>query len=328
MTQVCRSLVRQALPRVIGAPATLLVMRRLLLLLLSALLLPPTTTPVQAQVGAPWGTVVVAVAAASPPFAAQANSGQLVGFDLALMKTVARAVGLPASYEAAPFAQLLPGVTTRLYDAALGCIFVNEARKALVDFSVPYFTTGAVLVFVEVNPPLYALTDLTDAMRVSASAGSTAEALLRSQSQATVLAAASQQEALTMVATGVTDAALVDELAASRFMRTHPEARLQVASGLVTTDQCAIAVSKENPRLLLEINAALTRLQNNGKYLALYRRWFGDRPLTGPRPASTKAGVSRASPITAPTGFTPADAEHNTHAAPLTPTPLSDPVRN
>lgn len=267
-------------------------------LLLLCLLLLPAPSPAQAQSNPTRGTVIIAVATDAPPFASQAANGQVVGFDVDLLNMLVRTAGLRVAYEAAPFIQLIPGVATRLYDAAVGCIWVGEERKALVDFSAPYFSTGPVLVVSKNNPPLYELSDLTPTMTVSAMAESRTEATLRTHNVATVVPVASQAEAMELAAARVTAAALVDEISADRFMRSHPEAGLHSVSGLVATESCAIVVSKENPRLLLELNAALTRLKNNGKYLAIYRRWFGNRPLTGPRPMSRPTTIAASTQLT------------------------------
>jgi glutamine transport system substrate-binding protein len=270
-----------------------------LLLLLGLLLAPPPAASAQSRTTR--GTFIIAVATNTPPFAVQADNGQLVGFDLDLTKLLVRTAGLRVAYEAVPFIQLIPGVATRLYDAAVGCIVTNEERKTLVDFSSPYFTTGKVFAFSENSPPIYDLTDLTPEITLSVMAESAAWSFLTEQNIATAVTATTPAAALELAAARVTNAAFVDEISADLFRRAHPEAHLQVVSGLVTTDQCAIAVSKENPQLLLELNAAMTRLKNNGKYLAIYRRWFGSRPLSGPPP------VSRPTPLTEGTqGATPA----------------------
>lgn len=275
-----------------------------LLLLLGLLLAPPPSASAQSSTAR--GTFMIAVANDAPPFAVQTDNGQLVGFDVDLIKLLARTAGLRVSFEAAPFIQLIPGVATRLYDAAVGCIVTNEKRKTLVDFSASYFTTGKVFAFSENSPPLYDLADLTPEITLSVMDESAAWSFLTEQNLTTVVTTTTPTVALELAAARVTNGAFVDELSTDQFRRAHPEARLQVVSGLVTTDQCAIAVSKENPQLLLELNAALTRLKNNGKYLTLYRRWFGSRPLTGPppvrRPVADTAAPAATSPVALSTG--------------------------
>ncbi len=290
-----RSAQRQAPPG-----CTLTRYRAFALCLLCGLLLLPAPAPAQAQSGTTGGTMsttrggtfIIGVAMDMPPFAAQAANGQSIGFDLDLLKTLVRTAGLRVSYEAVPFIQLIPGVATQLYDAAIGCITDTEERRALVDFSSPYFTTGSVFAVAAESTPLYDLTDLTPETTVSTMSESASWRFLQAQGTAEVVAAASPQAALELAAARVTDAAFVDEIIADRYIRTRPESRLRSVSGLVTTGHCAIAVSKGNPRLLLELNAALTRLQNNGKYLTIYRRWFGSRPLAGPRPASRPVSMT------------------------------------
>lgn len=275
----------------------------LLLCVLGSLLILPAAPPMQAQMNSTRGTIIVGLATDIPPFAAQAENGQVIGFDVELFKLLARTAGLRVAYEAVPFAQLIPGVATRLYDAAIGCMAATDARKTLVDFSAGYLTTGSILVVANDHPPLTAIAELTPETRVSALAESASWRLLTQESSAEVVAVTTLDEALALAAARSVDAALVEEIAAERFMRLHPEIRLQRTSGLITPNQCAIAVSKDNPQLLLELNAALTRLKNNGKYLTLYRRWFGNRPFDGPH------AVVQPSPVitTTPTTALPAD---------------------
>jgi len=255
----------------------------LLLCILGSLLILPAAHPIQAQMNSTRGTIIIGVATDVPPFAAQAENGQVIGFDVELIKLLTRTAGLRVAYEAVPFTQLIPGVATRLYDATIGCIAATDARKSLVDFSTGYLTTGNILVVATDHPPLTTIAELTPENRVSVLAESASWRLLTQASNAEVVAVTTLAEALALAAARSVDAALVEEIAAERYMRLHPEIRLQRTSGLISPSQCAIAVSKDSPQLLLELNAALTRLKNNGKYLALYRRWFGNRPLEGPR---------------------------------------------
>ena len=300
-------------------------------LVLFALLLPPTAPSVHAQNGTVTGTIIIAVAADAPPFAAQADNGQIVGFDVDLIKLLVRTAGLHVTYEAAPFVQLIPGVATQLYDAAVGCITTTDERKSLVDFSDSYFTTGNVFVFSKNSAPVYDLTDLTPETTISTMAETAGWSFLSKQSEAKIIATTTVQRALEMAAARLADAAFVDEITTDRYMRTHPEAGLQVVSGLVQSGGCGIAVSKENPRLLLELNAALTRLKNNGKYLTIYRRWFGSRPLAGPRPVqrpiATVEGQSDATALTLlaqPTANVPfADNVSGAYAVTLLTEPLA-----
>ncbi|MEM7125872.1 MAG: transporter substrate-binding domain-containing protein [Chloroflexota bacterium] len=263
--------------------------RWLIRLFLLTILTQPIGLPsasLKAQGIATQGTLVIGVSEAEPPFAARASNDRLVGFDLALIKMLARTAGLRVTYEAVPFPQLIPGVATRLFDAALTCIAVTDERAKLVNFTATYFTFGIMLVVSEENNSIVDLSTLSSTTRVSLLRGSVFESVFRAQSDIEPIFVSSTQQGLALVAAGAADATLADDIAVEQFLRTHADARLKIASGPIEKGQCAIAVSKENPRLLVELDAALTRLKNNGKFLTTYRRWFGSRPLSGPRPIS------------------------------------------
>ena len=258
------------------------------LLLLGLLIGLPSSQRAQAQADIRLGTMIIAVSNASPPFAARASNGYLVGFDMDLITKLVSTAGLRVTYENAPFSQLIPGVSTHLYDAAISCIFVNEQRRTLINFSNTYFTTGTLLVVHKGNDTIHELTDLDEDTIVTVSEGSTAETFIREQTNAQVLLASSLAETLENVSSGNADAALTDEISASRYIKNYPDSKLKIVGGLITSDQCAIAVNKDNIQLLIELNAALTRLQNNGKFSTIYQRWFGSRPIDGPKPPITK----------------------------------------
>ena len=44
---------------------------------------------------------------------------------------------------------------------------------------------------------------------------------------------------------------------------------------LLTSEDYGIAMSKKNPELAKEVNAALKKLRENGEYDKIYKKWFG-----------------------------------------------------
>lgn len=229
-------------------------------------------------------TVLVAVDPTAFPFTAQAPNGQIVGFDIDLMDSLARTIGLKILYEPAPFANLIPGVATQLYDVALACIFITDERAEFVNFSEVYYTTGIVLVTHQNNNRIQSIEDLTPEVAVSVGQGTTAEEYVRQQTKAHIITSLSLEQALKDVANANTAATMIDEMEALTFIRKHPQVKLKIVGGLLTTDRCAIAVNKERTDLLIKLNTALVRMQNNGKLAALQRQWFGNTPALNIEP--------------------------------------------
>lgn len=245
--------------------------------------------------------LIVAVDPNSPPFVFADANGNLTGFDIEFMNALANAADLKIVYARTPFPSILPGVATRQYDISENCIFVTEARKKMVDFTEPYFTTGIVLAVSKRTKTVHTLADLMSSdVAVSVRKGSTAETYARQQTKAQVRPIISMPVALQDLANGKIDAIITDELEIVDFIRTHPDAELEMVGGLLTYDQCAIAVNKWASLVLVKLNAAFDQLKANGQYAVIYHKWFGDRKIVE-KPETEQTPVAVNQPPSAPT---------------------------
>ena len=56
------------------------------------------------------GELVVGTTASQPPMTAKSKTGQIIGFDADLARSIADAMGVELKFETLPFAQLLPSL--------------------------------------------------------------------------------------------------------------------------------------------------------------------------------------------------------------------------
>lgn len=80
------------------------------------------------------GTLRVGVAVGSPPDEFQDQEGNLVGWEVDLVRTAAQAMGLKVKFAEAPFDSLIPGLQAKRYDLAIGQFGVTGEREKVVDF--------------------------------------------------------------------------------------------------------------------------------------------------------------------------------------------------
>ena len=227
-----------------------------------------------------WGqldTVLVAVAI-EPPFVWEDETGALRGFDIDLLNALAVQANLPISYTKTEFRYLLPGVATRLYDVASTCLFITPERQAQVDFTRPYFATGFTLV-VSATVTTTSLIDLTPEMSVGVLEGSAVNDLLQTQNKAAVQTTLSYDTAFVKVESGELNAAIISETAFWDYQLHHPDTTLKTVGGLLTYNECGLAVNQTDTALLAQLDSALAEIKSNGTYDTLYRTWFGERPL-------------------------------------------------
>lgn len=263
-----------------------------------------------AQAHSSMKTILVAVDNTIHPFVEENQQGELTGYSIDLIKALAADADLQINFEKTN--EMLAGVATQSYDAAIGCIFVSEERQQLVNFSDSYLTTGFVLV-VRASIPVTTTANLTAETNVGISQDSVDDTLLRQLIPSKHTTAGTISDILDQTATGVLDAAVVDEFSARNYIQAHPNTQLRVLPETLTTEHCAIAVNKQETWLLSKLNQSLVNLKNNQSFDKLYSKWFPDRPQTQqqyvaptPIPSSVATDLSTTSSNTVPSDTTQA----------------------
>ena len=120
------------------------------------------------------GSVVYKVGAEPtfPPFDTTDSSGNMVGLDMDIMDRIAEMEGFQVEYVNLGFDALIPSLQSGNIDIiASGMNSLNEERRAVVDFSEPYFDAGLVLAVAEGNDSITGVDDLTPDMKVAAQIG-------------------------------------------------------------------------------------------------------------------------------------------------------------
>ncbi len=247
---------------------------------------PAATTPTAPPSAAATGVLVVGVNAEFKPFEYLDEQGALAGFDIDLMKALAAAGDLEITFEDREFASLIPGIVTGEIDLAISAITITAHRQTQVAFSEPYFATGqagiasldagqALAVHTD-NSTLQSIDQLTDTSRVGVQSSTTGDFFLTERTPAQIIRFETADKALQALANAEIDAVLTDAPVIAQFIKDHPELTVQLVSGPVNEEQYAIAVSKERPALVAQINELLAELRANGDYDRIFNQWFGN----------------------------------------------------
>jgi L-cystine transport system substrate-binding protein len=97
-----------------------------------------------------------------PPFET-IKDGEPYGFNVDVMREVAKRLGLKPKFVKEPWETILTSTAAHKFDVMGESAFITPERKQQIDFSIPYFTTEAVLIVnPEETPDLKATADLED----------------------------------------------------------------------------------------------------------------------------------------------------------------------
>ena len=100
----------------------------------------PTAQPAEGLLGEihSRGKLVVGTSADYPPYESVDASNQFVGFDMDLVREVAKRLGVEAEIKDMAFDALIAAVQEKKVDAVIAAMQASPAREEKVDFSTPY----------------------------------------------------------------------------------------------------------------------------------------------------------------------------------------------
>ena len=219
--------------------------------------------------------LVVATDTAFVPFEFK-QDGKYTGFDIELWQAVAQEAGLTYRLQPMDFNGIIPGLQTRNIDAALAGITIRDDRKKVIDFSDPYYESGLAILVGTDNTNINTAKDL-EGKTVAVKIGTVAVDYLKENLPTAKLKLFPNiDNAFLELATGRVDAVVHDTPNLQYFAQTGGKGKVKVVGSLRSGDYYGIAFPKGS-ELVPVVNKALKALNENGKYDAIYAKWFGEK---------------------------------------------------
>ena len=197
--------------------------------------------------------------AAFPPCEFLRGECEIVGVDVEIGRAVAKRLGREFEVDSNDFDSVLPAVMNGSADLAVAGITVTEARKRLVDFSIPYMSAGIVVIYRKSNP----FKDVAQlkGRRISVQAGTTSEDYVRSELKQEATGFGTAAEAVIGLKEGIFDFVIADIGVAKHCAKGDPDLAV---SGFLTSEDYAVAVAKGRPELLKAVNETIAALKADG----------------------------------------------------------------
>lgn len=218
------------------------------------------------------GEVVIAMSGEFKPFSHFENN-KLTGFDHDIAVAIADELELELKTETAAFDTLIQGVKSKRYDVLIASMTPTEERDKAVDFTDPYFSSGATM-FVKND------SDCTDptkmkSPKVGVASGTTYQKFLEDEGWAgEIVSFTSDVTALEDVDAGRLDGAMTDRLV-GLYQIDQADRDLRACGDPLYTEEPAFAVREGNSELVDDLNEALTTIKENGTYAEISEKWFG-----------------------------------------------------
>lgn len=210
-----------------------------------------------------------------PPFE-YVEDGELTGFDIELVNAILDAEGLKGEWVVMGFDGLIPALQSGQIDLAVSDISINEERKAVVDFSDPYYNDGQAIA-VKFGSDITTLEDLAGKTIVATqgTSGNVAAQKVANEYGATVQTLASSDGLYLAVTSGQADALVIDTSAIQYRIATDGKApSIEMLGDPVESAPTAIAIPKGNDALVNRLNAGLKKIKDNDTYDELRAKYL------------------------------------------------------
>ena len=206
-------------------------------------------------------------------------NGQIEGFDIDMIKAVARYIGVTkVEYKAISDDQRIPDVENGAVDIVAHTMTILCDRLKYVDFSSVYFDAGQRVLVLKSSA----------ARSLTALAGQKVCATTGSDSLARIIAARAipvrvpyWTDCLVLLQQGDVAAISTDDTILDGLKAQDPWTML-VGSRL-SDEPYGLAISKQHPEFVRFVNAVLEQLRTDGQWAASYRAWIGSPAPAPPR---------------------------------------------
>lgn len=213
-----------------------------------------------------------------PPFQ-YTESGKTVGFDVDLVDLVAEELGVQQEIFDTSFEGIESGASfdSGQCDLAAAAMTITDVREEVMDFSDGYFDANQALL-VKKDSGITKLDQLKGKV-LGVQLGTTGEKYAEENKEKFGYSVRQYEDLAllqTAVKTGQVDAGINDNSVLYTFVQDNPDT--EVTEEFETGEQYGIAVRSGNGALLAKINEVLAAAKSDGRYDAIYEKWFGKKP--------------------------------------------------
>jgi L-cystine transport system substrate-binding protein len=223
------------------------------------------------------GVLTVGTEGTYPPFTFHDENGELTGFDVEIAREVAERLGVEAEFMETQWDAMFAGLDSERFDMIANQVGIRPDRQEKYDFSEGYITSAAVLIVNESNTDIKAFEDL-DGKKSAQSLTSNYGDIAKSHG-AELVGVEGFNQAIELLAQNRADATINDKLSFLDFKKQKPDAPVKIVATADDASQSGLMFRKGNETLVEEVNKALQGMIEDGTYLEISKKWFGEDVL-------------------------------------------------
>jgi polar amino acid transport system substrate-binding protein len=215
--------------------------------------------------------------AAYAPFESQNEKGEIVGFDVDVVRAVAAKAGIEVKFVNTPWEGIFNALKQGDRDLLASSITITDERKLSMDFSEPYFDAHQ-LIAVKADSKVARFDDLKS-LKIGVQTGTTGDetvSKLQGKNSADIKRFESTPLALKELEAGGIDAVVADNGVVVNYVKNNAGSKFKtVDDSSFVPEHYGIAVRKGDADLLGKLNRGLAAIRADGTYDRIYAGYLG-----------------------------------------------------
>ena len=228
--------------------------------------------------------------AAYAPFESQNEKGEIVGFDIDVVRAVAQKAGIEVKFVNTPWEGIFNALKQGDRDLLVSSITITDERRQSMDFSEPYFDAHQ-LIAVRGDSKVTRFQDL-EPLRVGVQTGTTGDetiSKLQGKNSPNIKRFESTPLALKELESGGIDAVVADNGVVINYVANNAASRFRMVNDAAfVPEQYGIAVRKGDAALLAKVNQGLAAIRADGTYDRIHAKYLGLAAPAAPASAASK----------------------------------------
>ncbi len=223
------------------------------------------------------GKLVIGTEGTYPPFTFHDEKGKLTGFDVEIATEIAKRLGVEPVFLETQWDAIFAGLDSKRFDMIANQVGIREDRIEKYDFSDPYISSAAVLIANVSNKEVTKFEDikgLKSAQSLTSNYAETARTY-----GAEIVGVEGFNQAIELINSKRVDVTINDKLSFLDFKKHKPDAPVQIIATADDVAQSGLMFRKGNETLVTEVNKALNEIIEDGTYLKISEKWFGEDVL-------------------------------------------------
>ncbi len=214
------------------------------------------------------------------PFGYVNEAGKVVGFDIDLLKYIAKDIGVKVKFQQVTSKTRIPLVSGGQIDIAAASMTHKVMRDDTIDFTISYFFDGQSML-VRKDERIRTAKGFAG-KKVGAIQGATSgENFKKASPKAKIVYFQEYPQAVMALRKGKIDAVTTDLVWCST-QAADSKGKLKVTGGTLSVEPYGMGLAENESNFRDAVNFAIQNSVKDGTYSKLYKKWFGENPKVLP----------------------------------------------